>query len=115
MTPLPSGTKIWLALGKTDMRRGMAGLALQIQETVKLDPHSGHVFVFRGRRGDLLKAIWHDGQGACLFAKRLEKGRFQWPTADDGVHQVTPAQLAMLLEALDWRSPKQTWRPEAAG
>ena len=102
MTPLPPGTKIWLALGKTDMRRGMAGLALQIQETVKLDPHSGHVFVFRGRRGDLLKAIWHDGQGACLFAKRLEKGRFQWPSADNGVHQITPAQLAMLLEALDW-------------
>jgi transposase len=115
MTPLPPGTKIWLALGKTDMRRGMAGLALQIQETVRLDPHSGHVFVFRGKRGDLLKAIWHDGRGACLFAKRLEKGRFQWPGADNGVHQITPAQLAMLLEALDWRSPRPTWRPEAAG
>ena len=115
MTPLPPGTNIWLALGKTDMRRGMASLALQIQETVKLNPHSGHVFVFRGKRGDLLKAIWHDGQGACLFAKRLEKGRFQWPIADNGVHQITPAQLAMLLEALDWRSPRATWRPEAAG
>ena len=79
MIQFPAGTKIWLALGRTDMRRGMDGLALQIQETLKLDPHSGHLFVFRGKRGDLLKAIWHDGQGACLFSKRLEKGRFQWP------------------------------------
>ncbi len=115
MMQLPAGTKIWLALGRTDMRRGMAGLALQIQESVKLDPHSGHVFVFRGRSGDLIKAIWHDGQGACLFAKRLEKGKFQWPNAAEGSHAITPAQLSMLLEALDWRAPRQTWRPEIAG
>jgi transposase len=115
MTPLPAGTKIWLALGKTDMRRGMAGLALQIQETVKLDPHAGHVFVFRGKRVDLIKAIWHDGQGACLFSKRLEKGRYQWTNAMDGAHQITPAQLAMLLEALDWRAPRPTFRPGSTG
>lgn len=115
MIQFPAGTKIWLALGRTDMRRGMDGLALQVQEVLKLYPHGGHLFVFRGRRGDLIKAIWHDGQGACLFAKRLEKGRFQWPTAQAGVHQITPAQLAMLLEALDWRAPRPTWRPEIAG
>jgi len=113
--PLPAGTKIWLALGRTDMRRGMDGLALQIQETLKMDPHSGHLFVFRGKRGDLLKAIWHDGQGACLFSKRLEKGRFQWPNATDGSHQITPAQWSMMLESLDWRAPRETWRPSAAG
>ena len=115
MISFPAGTKIWLALGRTDMRKGMNGLSLQIQETLKLDPHSGHLFVFRGRRGDLLKAIWHDGQGSCLFAKRLEKGRFQWPTATEGSHQISPAQCAMLLESLDWRSPRETWRPRAAG
>ena len=115
MIQFPAGTKIWLALGRTDMRRGFNGLSLQIQETLRVDPNSGHLFVFRGKRGDLIKAIWHDGQGGCLFAKRLEKGRFQWPTATDGSHQITPAQLAMLLEALDWRAPRETWRPNAAG
>jgi transposase len=97
------------------MRKGFDGLAAVVQTALAENPFCGHVFVFRGRRGDLLKAIWHDGQGACLFAKRLEKGRFQWPSADNGVHQITPAQLAMLLEALDWRNPRPTWRPEAAG
>lgn len=115
MIQFPAGTKIWLALGRTDMRRGMDGLALQVQETLKQDPHCGHLFVFRGKRGDLLKALWYDGQGACLFSKRLEKGRFQWPTAAEGSHMITPAQLSMLLEALDWRAPRETWRPKAAG
>ena len=58
------------------MRRGFPGLALLVQETLKADPHAGHLFVFRGKRGDLVKIIWHDGQGACLFSKRLERGRF---------------------------------------
>ena len=71
MIPVPAGVRVWLATGHTDMRRGFAGLALQ--ETLKHDPHSGHLFVFRGRRGDLIKIIWHDGQGACLFSKRLER------------------------------------------
>ena len=62
-----------------------AGLALQVQEVLRRDPHGGHLFVFRGRRGDLLKVIWHDGQGACLFSKRLERGRFLWPSPADGV------------------------------
>ena len=115
MIALAPGVKIWLALGRTDMRRGMDGLALQIQETLRLDPHSGHLFIFRGRRGDLIKAIWHDGQGMCLFAKRLEKGRFQWPQTTNGVVTITLAQLSMLLEALDWRAPQPAWRPQAAG
>jgi transposase len=115
MIQFSAGTKIWLALGRTDMRRGMDGLALQVQEVLRLQPHGGHLFVFRGKRGDLIKAIWHDGQGACLFSKRLEKAKFQWPTAGDGAHQITPAQLAMLLEALDWRAPRPTYRPETVG
>lgn len=115
MMQFPASTKIWLALGRTDMRKGFNTLSLQIQETLRMDPHSGHLFIFRGKRGDLIKAVWHDGQGACLFAKRLEKGRFQWPSASEGAHQITFAQMAMLLEALDWRAPQPTWRPQAAG
>ena len=68
MTLLPSGARVWLATGHTDMRKGFDGLALIVQETLKRDPHSGHLFVFRGRRGDLIKCLWHDGQGMCLFA-----------------------------------------------
>jgi transposase len=79
------------------------------------DPFSGHVFCFRGRRGDLLKALYWDTQGMCLFAKHLEKGRFVWPSPADGVARLTAAQLGMLLEGIDWRMPIRTWRPEVAG
>jgi transposase len=76
MIPIPSGARVWLAAGHTDMRKGFNGLALQVQELLRRDPHSGHLFVFRGRRGGLIKILWHDGQGMCLFSKRLERGRF---------------------------------------
>ena len=76
MIPVPAGVRVWLATGRTDMRKGFDGLALIVQETLKRDPHSGHLFVFRGRRGDLIKCLWHDGQGLCLFAKRLERVAF---------------------------------------
>src|SRR3546814_7121743 len=101
MSPIPSGVRVWLAAGKTDMRKGFDGLARQVQETLRDDPFSGHLFVFRGRRGDLLKVLWWDGQGLCLFSKRLEKGRFVWPSPADGKVVVTPAQLAMLVEGID--------------
>ena len=115
MIPVPSGTRIWVAAGVTDMRKGFAALSLQAQGVLREDPHSGHLFVFRGRRGDLIKVIWWDGQGACLFSKRLERGRFVWPSPADGKLCVTPAQLAMLLEGIDWRAPQRTWRPLKAG
>ena len=92
MIPVPAGVRVWLATGHTDMRRGFPGLALLVQETLKRDPHSGHLFVFRGRRGDLIKIIWHDGQGACLFSKRLERGRFVWPSTADGAVTISPAR-----------------------
>ena len=111
MIPVPSNTRVWLAAGVTDMRRGFNSLAAQAERALGSDPYSGHLFVFRGRRGDLLKIIWWDGQGACLFAKRLEKGRFVWPSPADGKVAVTAAQLAMLLEGIDWRMPMRTWRP----
>jgi transposase len=84
MIPVSPGVRVWLARGHTDMRKGFDGLALMVQETLKRDPHDGHLFVFRGRRGDLIKCLWHDGQGLCLFSKRLERGRFLWPSTADG-------------------------------
>ncbi len=111
---LCTGTKIWLAAGVTDMRRGFDGLSAQVQTVLEQQPFSGHVFVFRGRRGDIVKLLWFDGDGLCLFAKRLEKGRFIWPQASEGTVSLTRAQLSMLLEGIDWRSPKRTWTPELA-
>lgn len=114
MIALPANLRVYLACGVTDMRRGFDGLAAQVQTVLKADPHAGHLFIFRGRRGDLIKVIWHDGQGACLFSKRLERGRFVWPLAKDGSVALTAAQLSMLLEGIDWRAPVRTWVPEAA-
>jgi transposase len=111
---LRTGTKIWLAAGVTDMRRGFDGLSAQVQTVLEQQPFSGHVFVFRGRRGDIVKLLWFDGDGLCLFTKRLEKGRFIWPQATEGIVSLTRAQLSMLLEGIDWRSPKRTWTPELA-
>jgi len=113
--PVPSNTRVWLAAGVTDMRRGFNSLAAQAEQVLAEDPYSGHLFVFRGRRGDLLKIIWWDSQGACLFSKRLEKGRFVWPGAKAGKVSVTAAQLSMLLEGIDWRMPARTWTPLTSG
>ena len=115
MIPVPSGVRVWLAVGRTDMRRGMNGLALQVQEALQRDPHAGDLYVFRGARGNLIKILWHDGLGTSLYAKRLERGRFIWPTATDGAVVITSAQLGYMLEGIDWRNPVQTWRPAAAG
>jgi len=112
---LPPGAKVWLAAGTTDMRRGFDGLARQVQQALGQDPFSGALFIFRGRRGDLVKCLWWDTQGLVLYAKRLERGRFVWPTVKDGTVSMTPAQLSMLLEGMDWRMPARTWRPEMAG
>jgi len=73
---VPAETRIWLAAGITDMRRGFGGLSVLVQNTLEENPLSGHIFVFRGRRGDLIKLLWWDGDGLCLLAKRLERGRF---------------------------------------
>lgn len=111
---MPPGTQVWLAAGATDMRRGFDGLATLVQERLGADPFGGHVFIFRGRRGDLVKLLWWDGDGLCLFAKRLERGRFIWPQANDGSIHLSAAQLSMLLEGIDWRRPERSWRPERA-
>ena len=90
MIPVPSGMRVWLAVGRTDMRRGMNGLALQVQETLGRDPFAGDLFVFRGARGDLIKILWHDGLGLSLYAKRLERGRFVWPSASTAPSRFRP-------------------------
>ena len=114
MIELRAGTRIWIAAGVTDMRRGFQGLSAQGQTVLEQEPFSGHVFVFRGRRGDTIKILWFDGDGLCLFAKRLERGRFIWPQATEGTVLLTRAQLSMLLEGIDWRRPERTWMPQTA-
>src|SRR5581483_11243217 len=114
MIAVPANTSIWIAAGVTDMRRGFTGLSAAAQTVLEENPFSGQVFVFRGRRGDLVKLLWFDGDGLCLFAKRLERGRFVWPQAASGTVALSAAQLAMLLEGIDWRRPVKTWRPEVA-
>jgi transposase len=97
------------------MRRGMNGLALQVQEALGRDPHAGDLYVFRGKRGDLVKILWHDGLGMSLYAKRLERGRFLWPAATGGTVSISSAQLAYMLDGIDWRNPQHTYRPQIAG
>ncbi len=111
MISLPAGTHVWLASGVTDMRRGMYGLAALVETTLAANPYGGHVFVFRGRRGDLIKVLWSDGDGLCLLTKRLERGRFVWPQTLEGSVHLSSAQLSMLLEGIDWRHPQRTWQP----
>lgn len=114
MIGLSAGTKIWIVCGVTDMRKGFDGLAAVVQLKLREDPFSGQLFVFRGRRGDRVKILWWDGDGLCLFAKRLERGRFVWPQALSGSVALSAAQLAMLLEGIDWRRPVRTRVPELA-
>ncbi len=100
MIPIASGVRIWIATGHTDMRRGMQGLALQVQESLKRDPHAGDLYMFRGRRGDLAKILWHDGIGLSLYAKRPDRGKFIWPSASGGAVSISAAQMAYMLEGI---------------
>jgi transposase len=108
MIGLPTGTRIWIAAGFTDMRSGFNGLAAKVQMALEDDPFSGHVFVSRGRRGNVLKVLWSTSDGLCLLSKRLERGRFVWPQATGGKVHLTQAQLSMLLEGINWKQPERT-------
>jgi transposase len=117
MMQLAPGTHVWLACQPTDLRKGFNGLAARVSEVLRGDPFSGHLFVFRGKRGDYLKALHWDGSGLCLFAKRLEKGRFVWPPVVDERLRLTTGQLALLIEGIDWRrtvSMELEYRPAPA-
>ncbi len=117
MMLLPAGVRVHLALGVTDMRKGLDGLATLVQETLRKDPFSGHIFAFRGRRANMIKVLFWDGTGLCLFTKRIDQGHFVWPriSVAGGTIPLTTAQLAMLLEGIDWRHPERVWRPQKAG
>jgi transposase len=108
------GTRVWIGAGVTDMRKGMDGLAALVQTALGERPFSGDMFVFRGKRGDLIKLLWWSGDGMNLYAKRLERGRFVWPQAIRGVVHLSAAQLSMLLEGIDWRRPVRTHQPDTA-
>jgi transposase len=112
MISLAPGTKVFLACRPIDMRSGFNGLAAKARQVIGQDPFSGHLFLFRGKRGDYFKAIYWDGSGLWLLAKRLEKGRVVWPPIVDGAMTLSPAQLAVLSEAMDWR---RTVTPEPPG
>jgi transposase len=102
MSP-PPGTKVYLACKPTDMRKGMNSLSAEVAQVLRSDPYSGHLFVFRGKRGDAMRILYWDGTGLCLFSKRLEVGVFVWPSTVDDSLQMTPAQLSLLIEGFDWR------------
>ena len=115
MIPVPSGVRVWLATGVTDMRRGMNTLALQVQQDLGArSPCGGSLCLPRTQRRPL-KILWHDGIGISLYAKRLERGRFPWPSTAGGAISISAAQLGYLLEGIEWRNPVRTWRPSRAG
>ena len=110
----PSGTRVYLACGVTDMRSGMDRLATLAQQSLGANPFDGAVYLFRGRRGRLLKALWHDGVALSLLVRRLEHGHFPWPMTSTGSITLSPAQASLLFEGLEWRTAQRAWRPTAA-
>ena len=116
MIAFPAGVKVWIAGGATGMRCGMNSPAVKVQEGLARDPHGGEIFCLRGRKGDLVRVLWHDGAGMPLHAKRLEAGKFTWPVGGSGTSvAISPARLGHLLEGIDWRNPRWTQRPAKAG
>jgi transposase len=113
---VPPGVRILLATRPVDFRKGMDGLAALVQQALRADPFAGDVFIFRPRRGDRVKILVYDGTGLVLYAKRLEAGRFCWPSPAEGVVRLSAAQLATLIEGLPWHrlQPRPVRRPSTA-
>ena len=109
MLPRGASVKIHIAAGVTDMRKGMDGLAMLVEGVLKEDPFSGQLFAFRGRKANLIKIVYWDGNGLCLFSKRLDQGGFIWPQVYDrgGKVVLSSAQLSLLIEGIDWRTPER--------
>src|ERR1700694_6270678 len=97
MMGMPPGARIWLACGVTDLRRGFDGLAALVQTQLAADPYAGHLFVFRGRRGNRLKILWYSGDGMCLLSKRLDGGGFVWPQTATGTGALTRGEVSRVL------------------
>jgi transposase len=111
----PAGVKVLVATKPVDFRKGMDGLARLVKEDLRADPYSGVVYVFRAKRADRVKLLWWDGTGVVLYAKRLEQGAFRWPKITDGAMRLTPAQLAALIDGMDWTrvmAPRRTRAPQ---
>ncbi len=98
----PGPVRVLVATKPVDFRKGMDGLAALVKEQLNADPFSGVIFCFRAKRADRVKLVFWDGTGLCLFAKRLEGSKFYWPRIEDGVMRLSAAQLAALIEGLDW-------------
>ncbi len=103
MRQLSPGTRVYLFCRPVDMRKGFRGLAAEVANRLHADPYGGHLFVFRGKCGDYMKMLYWDGSGLCLFSKKFEKGKFVWPPIIDDCMTLSPAQLALLTEGIDWR------------
>ena len=102
MIAVPAGMRVLVATRPIDFRKGADGLVALVSETLRDDPFSGTVFVFRSRRADRIKIVVWDGSGLVLFWKRLEQNAFRWPPITDGVMRLTAAQLAALVDGMDW-------------
>ena len=115
----PTGAvRVMLATRPVDFRKGMDGLALLVRESLGADPFSGTVFAFRSKRADRLKLLFFDGTGVVLVSKRLEAGAFRWPKPGDAALRLTAAEMAALIDGLDWRRvhvPRDTVVPAVAG
>jgi transposase len=111
----PGPVRVLMAVKPVDFRKGANGLAALVKEQLRSDPFSGVIFCFRSKRADRVKLVFWDGTGLCLFSKRLENGKFLWPRIEDGVMRLSAAQLAALVEGLDWKRmhAPRTPRPEA--
>ena len=104
MLNFPPAVRIWLAAAPVDLRRSFDGLAAEVREHLHNDPLSGHIFVFRNKRGDRVKLLYWDEDGYVIVYKRLEEGVFHLPATADGQTSVAlrAAELAMLLDGIDW-------------
>jgi transposase len=109
----PANPKIYLCTGLTDMRKGVNSLSILAESVCSEQACSGAMFIFRGRRADKIKILWWDMQGFCLFYKCLDSGKFAWPKSDESSNiSITKAQLSMLIEGIDWRTPRWSKPPE---
>jgi transposase len=98
----PGPVRVLMATKPVDFRKGANGLAALVKEQLGFDPFAGTIYVFRSKRADRVKLIFWDGSGLCLYYKRLEKSKFCWPRIEDGVMRLSAAQLAALVEGLEW-------------
>lgn len=101
-----SGAKVYLALENTDMRKSINGLSIIVKSQFDLDPFSGHLFVFSNRRSTIMKILYWDRNGFCLWQKRLEKEKFHWPKATGGAMMIEERELRWLMEGLEIEQKK---------